>query len=221
MGKGWKEALKAEWEASYLQELALFLEKERREATVYPPSRQVFYALECTPFEKVRVVIVGQDPYHGAGQAHGLCFSVPPGIAAPPSLQNIFKELTLDLDLPPESLSPGLLESWAAQGVLLLNAVLTVRAHAPASHAGRGWERFTDALLAALVKRGGPLVFMLWGKYAQTKGAFLPDDHNILILKAPHPSPFSAHTGFLGCRHFSRANSFLSVHGQAPIRWAV
>lgn len=196
--------------------LAAFVKKARSTgAPIYPPEELEFNAFYQTPFDQVKVVIVGQDPYHGPGQAHGLCFSVPKGVPAPPSLQNIFKELESDLQLPIPS--HGCLLSWAKQGVLLLNATLTVSGGAPMSHHGQGWEQFTDAVIEKLNERPNPIVFLLWGKSAQEKGKFLHSPHK--ILKAPHPSPFSAHQGFFGCRHFSQTNSFLEQIGKQPIDW--
>ena len=214
---GWKQELAGEFSDDYMQDLRGFLAAEKQAgASVYPRSQDIFAAFNSTPFAQVKVVILGQDPYHGPGQAHGLCFSVPPGVAIPPSLVNIYKELAADLGIAPAR--HGCLTSWAAQGVLLLNAVLTVRAHEAASHAGRGWERFTDAVIASLNRDREHLVFMLWGSYAQKKGAVI-DRNRHLVLTAPHPSPLSAHRGFLGCRHFSRANEYLRAHGLAEIDW--
>lgn len=216
---GWKAALAGEFASPYMDALRGYLQAEKQSgATVYPRGPDIFNAFNFTPFEQVKVVILGQDPYHGPEQAHGLCFSVRPGIAIPPSLQNIYKELQADLGITPPR--HGHLEKWAQQGVLLLNAVLTVRAHQAASHAGRGWETFTDAAIAALNERREHLVFMLWGSYAQKKGAVI-DRQRHLVLAAPHPSPLSAHRGFLGCRHFSQANAYLQRHGMAPIDWAL
>lgn len=201
--------------------LAQFLhEREAAGAIIYPAKKNIFAALKATPFDEVKVVIVGQDPYHGPGQAHGLSFSVPAGIAVPPSLRNIFKELHADIGMPiPLN---GTLTGWARQGVLLLNALLTVEEGKPAAHAGKGWELFTDEIIKQLIKRKEPTVFLLWGAYAQKKVEHLhadinPDYH--LILKSAHPSPFSV-TGFLGCHHFSKANSFLKSHSRAEINWS-
>jgi uracil-DNA glycosylase len=183
---------------------------------LYPPGAQIFAALDATPFEQVKVVILGQDPYHGAGQAHGLCFSVPPGVEVPPSLLNIFKELERDLGLPrPDH---GCLLPWARQGVLLLNAVLSVEAGRAGAHQGKGWEGFTDHIVEVLSREREGLVFMLWGSYAQAKGRII-DRQRHCILRAPHPSPLSAHRGFLGCGHFSAANRWLQGRGLAPIDW--
>jgi uracil-DNA glycosylase len=189
---------------------------------IFPAGREWFRALDLTPLEEVRVVILGQDPYHGAGQAHGLCFSVHPKVRVPPSLVNIYKEMEADLGIPP--CRHGFLEHWARQGVLLLNAVLTVEMGQAASHQGRGWERFTDAVIRLVAAKPEPVVFILWGSHAQKKAAFvdsLERGGRHLVLKAPHPSPLSAHTGFFGCRHFSKANAFLKEHGQKPIDWAL
>ena len=187
-----------------------------RGTTIYPQNSDVFNALACTPFSDVRVVILGQDPYHGPNQAHGLCFSVRPPVPPPPSLVNIFQELKSDLGI--ERPKHGCLESWARQGVLLLNAVLTVEAEKAGSHAGRGWEKFTDRVIQELNEKRSHLVFLLWGAYAQKKASFV-DRSKHLVLEAPHPSPLSAHRGFLGCRHFSKANAYLAANGQAPIDW--
>jgi uracil-DNA glycosylase len=185
---------------------------------IFPKGAEWFRALDLTPLDKVRVVILGQDPYHGEGQAHGLCFSVKPGVRPPPSLVNIYKEMQADLGIAPAR--HGHLEHWADQGVLLLNSVLTVRMGAAASHQGRGWEQFTDAVIRLVNERPDPVVFMLWGSYAQKKAAFV-DSSRHLVLKAPHPSPLSAHSGFFGCGHFSKANAFLESRGLPPIDWAL
>lgn len=214
---GWKRALEREFGQPYLGELKQFLLNERTAGRdFYPAGPDIFRAFELTPFHEVRVVIVGQDPYHGPGQAHGLCFSVPEGVAAPPSLRNIFRELRSDLNVEPPS--SGNLESWARQGVLLLNATLTVGAGRAASHRGRGWERFTDAAIQALNDQRDGLVFLLWGRDAQRK-ATLIDERRHHVLRAAHPSPLSAHNGFFGCRHFSRANELLRASGEQEIRW--
>jgi uracil-DNA glycosylase len=217
--ESWKKLLLDEFQQPYMQALREFLTEQKRQGrTVYPPGPLIFNALNSTPFDKVKVVILGQDPYHGAGQAHGLCFSVNPGVAVPPSLQNIFKELQADLGI---DRSPhGCLSHWAGQGVLLLNAVLTVEAGKAASHEGKGWEAFTDALIERVNDLKENVVFLLWGSYAQRKGSII-DPSRHLVLKAPHPSPLSAHRGFFGCRHFSRANAYLKAHGQQPIDWAL
>lgn len=214
---GWKRELAAEFASPYMVELRAFLAAEKqRGQVVYPRGGDIFNAFNFTPFEQVKVVILGQDPYHGPEQAHGLCFSVRPGVAIPPSLLNIYKELGNDLGIAMPK--HGHLERWAQQGVLLLNAVLTVQAHNAASHAGRGWERFTDAAIERLNRDREHLVFMLWGSYAQQKGAVI-DRNKHLVLTAPHPSPLSAHRGFLGCKHFSQANAYLLLHGIKPIDW--
>ena len=214
----WKRRLADEFAQPYMERLRAFLiERKRGGATIYPPGGLIFNALDSTPFERVKVVIIGQDPYHGPGQAHGLCFSVPEGIAPPPSLLNIYREIEDDVggQRPPS----GNLQAWADQGVLLLNAVLTVeRSHASA-HQGKGWERFTDRVAQVLNAERENLVFLLWGSYAMKKGSVIDRDRH-LVLTAPHPSPLSAHRGFFGCRHFSKANAWLEQHGMQPIRWA-
>jgi len=216
---GWRERLRGEFEQPYMSELKRFLVAEReRGRRIFPKGSEWFRALDLTPLEQVRVVILGQDPYHGEGQAHGLCFSVEPGVPPPPSLINIFKELDSDLGIEPAR--HGLLDHWARQGVLLLNSVLTVEMGRAASHRDRGWERFTDAVVAEVNAKPEPVVFLLWGSYAQKKAAFV-DEARHLVLKAPHPSPLSAHSGFFGCRHFSKANAFLASRGLAPIDWAL
>jgi len=219
----WLGPLRSEFESSYMQALKSFLLAEKAAGkSIFPKGGEWFRALDLTPLEDVRVVILGQDPYHGAGQAHGLCFSVKPDVRIPPSLVNIYKELEADLGVPPAR--HGFLEHWAQQGVLLLNAVLTVQMGQAASHQGRGWERFTDAIIRLINAREEPVVFMLWGSYAQKKAAFVDSvdrGGRHLVLKAAHPSPLSAHSGFFGCRHFSKANAFLKQHGQKPIDWAL
>ena len=218
----WNEVLKDELKAPYMGELAAFLQSEESGAGSYFPSKQsVFNAFLKTPYHQVKVVILGQDPYHGIGQAHGLSFSVPPGVPLPPSLRNIFKELRADLDI--AAPVHGCLNTWAEQGVFLLNAILTVRQDTPLSHQKKGWERFTDAVVKKLIERKEPLVFLLWGKHAQDKFAYFASasSHHHLVLKAAHPSPLSAHRGFLGCRHFSQANHFLAAHGIKPIDWQI
>jgi uracil-DNA glycosylase len=215
----WKAELAGEFDKPYMQSLRQFLLQEKQQGQqVFPPGSQIFNALNTTPFDKVRVVILGQDPYHGPGQAHGLCFSVQQGVAVPPSLQNIYKELHADLSLPVPS--HGNLMQWAEQGVLLLNAVLTVRAAQANSHQGKGWEHFTDRIVELLNERREHLVFMLWGSYAQRKGAMI-DRKRHLVLTSPHPSPLSAHRGFLGNRHFSKANQYLQQHQLASIDWQI
>ena len=214
---GWKQALASEFSSDYMTQLRAFLLAEKQQGkVVYPPGAQIFNAFEHTPFDQVKVVILGQDPYHGPGQAHGLCFSVPEGVPPPPSLINIFKEISRDFGTPMSR--NGNLEHWADQGVLLLNATLTVLQGQAGAHQGKGWERFTDAVIDRLNRERDALVFMLWGSYAQKKGALI-DRQRHLVLTAPHPSPLSAHRGFIGCGHFSRANSWLQEHGQAPIDW--
>ena len=214
--ESWKQHLAPEFEKDYFIKLTEFVRSEYQTTTIYPPGRFIFNAFNLCPFDKVKVVIIGQDPYHGPGQAHGLCFSVNDGVPFPPSLQNIFKEIQSDLGAPiPTS---GNLTRWAEQGVLLLNAVLTVRAHEAASHAGHGWETFTDAVVRAIAQRKQGIVYMLWGSYAQKKGAIADPQRNC-ILKAVHPSPLSVYRGFFGCRHFSRANEYLRSVGQEPIVW--
>lgn len=213
----WQGALKSEFAAPYMQDLKQFLRSEKdKHKIIYPHSSNWFHALETTPLEDVKVVILGQDPYHQPGQAHGLCFSVKPGVQIPPSLVNIYKELQSDLGIKP--VNHGYLESWARQGVLLLNAVLTVERSQANSHQGKGWEQFTDKVIATVNEQCEHVVFMLWGSYAQKKGAMI-DGNRHLILKAPHPSPLSAHRGFLGCKHFSKANAYLEQHGKQPINW--
>ena len=212
----WLPALTSETTQPYYQQLYRFVGEERRKHKIYPPGEDVFNALRYTPFEKVRVVIIGQDPYHGPNQAHGLAFSVQPGVAAPPSLKNIFKELHEDVGV--RVPNNGCLIPWAEQGVLLLNAVLTVRAHQANSHQGKGWEDFTDAVLQAVNAKNNRVIFLLWGSYAQRKAAGI-DVNRHTVLKAPHPSPLSATRGFFGCRHFSKTNAVLQSAGQPPIDW--
>jgi len=215
----WKEVLAGEREEPYFVELMQFIEKQRAAGRViYPKNSDIFNALQLTSFESVKVVIIGQDPYHGPNQAHGLCFSVLPGVPPPPSLQNIFKEISSDVGA--SRPSHGCLLNWAKQGVLLLNAVLTVEANKPQSHGGLGWERFTDRIIYELNKRKDNLVFLLWGAFAQKKGEGI-DPARHFILKAPHPSPFSANRGFLGCKHFSKTNEFLKSHQLASIDWQI
>ncbi|GFO56674.1 uracil-DNA glycosylase [Geomonas sp. Red276] len=217
--QSWKQHLVGEFGKPYMAALKDFLRKEiAGRKTIFPKGSQYFNAFNTTPLDEVKVVILGQDPYHGPGQAHGLCFSVPAGVDSPPSLINIFKELQADLGLKPEDFRHGNLESWARQGVLLLNSVLTVEAHRAASHQGKGWEQFTDRAIEVLNEQREHVVFMLWGAYAQKKGAVIDRDRH-LVLQAPHPSPLSAHRGFLGCRHFSKANDYLVRHGGVPIDW--
>jgi len=217
----WLEPLQGEFESPYMQALRQFLVTEKQAGKrIFPKGNEWFRALDLTPLDNVRVVILGQDPYHGEGQAHGLCFSVQPGVRTPPSLVNIYKEMETDLGIPPAR--HGFLEHWAKQGVLLLNAVLTVQMGMAASHQGRGWEKFTDAVIRLVNAKPEPVVFMLWGSYAQKKAAFVDSvdkGGRHLVLKAVHPSPLSAYAGFFGCGHFSKANAFLKAHGQKPIDW--
>lgn len=215
----WKERVGDWLQREDMRALAAFLrERKARGVAVYPPGPDIFAAFEATPFDQVKVVVLGQDPYHGAGQAHGLCFSVRPGVAVPPSLLNIYKEIERDLGVPRPG--HGCLLPWARQGVLLLNAVLTVEAGQAGSHQGRGWEGFTDHVVETLNREREGLVFLLWGSYAQAKGKVI-DPRRHRVLKAPHPSPLSAHRGFLGCGHFSAANEYLTRRGQAPIDWSL
>ncbi len=219
MEPGWKEALKSEFPKTYFQQVVTHLKMEKMGGKhIYPPGSQIFNAFDKTPFEMVKVVILGQDPYHNPGQAHGLSFSVPDGIAPPPSLQNIYKELAADLGLPiPKH---GNLEKWAERGVLLLNAVLTVRANEPASHQKIGWMDFTNAVIRHISDQKEHVVFLLWGKFAQEKQVLI-DETKHLVLKAAHPSPLSAHAGFFGCKHFSRTNEYLVRNGIDPIDWSL
>lgn len=213
---GWKNALSEEWGKPYFAELVEFVRSEYASETIFPPAGRIFAAFDACPFDKTRVVILGQDPYHDTGQANGLCFSVAQGVQQPPSLVNIFKEVNADTGAPiPLS---GDLTHWAEQGVLLLNSVLTVRAHRPASHQGHGWETFTDAVIAKLANQRSGLVFMLWGCYAIKKGAFI-DRSKHLVLTSPHPSPLSAYRGYFGNHHFSLANKWLADHGGEPVKW--
>ena len=212
----WKARLQQEFEEPYFENLVGFVKQEYSTTTVYPPAKLIFNAFDQCPFDDVKVVILGQDPYHGPGQAHGLCFSVNDGVAFPPSLLNIYKEINDDLSVPiPTS---GNLERWAKQGVFLLNAILSVRAHQAASHQNKGWEKFTDAVIRILSEEKENLVFMLWGSYAQNKGTVI-DARKHKILKTVHPSPLSAHRGFFGCKHFSLANQYLTEKGLTPIQW--
>ncbi len=213
----WKEHLKGEFEKAYFEELTAFVKKEYKEGVVYPAPKNIFRAFDLCPFDKVKVVILGQDPYHGQRQANGLAFAVGSTQAVPPSLQNIFKEIQSDIGSPLVH-KDGDLTRWAKQGVLLLNATLTVRAGDAGSHQGKGWEQFTDAVIRALSEEREYLVFMLWGNYAKAKGAHI-DRSKHLVLEAPHPSPFSAASGFFGCKHFSKANDYLIAHDEAPIDW--
>jgi uracil-DNA glycosylase len=214
--ESWLESLQDEFNSPYFSELKNFLQEEKKQYQVYPPGPKIFSAFNLTPLTAVKVVIIGQDPYHGQGQAHGLCFSVPDGISLPPSLKNIYKELNSDLNIPVSK--NGNLENWAKQGVLLLNATLTVRAGQAGSHQGKGWENFTDQVIKTVSDLRAGVIFILWGKFAQEK-QHLIDGEKHFILKAPHPSPFSANRGFLGCRHFSETNRILEQNGLDPINW--
>jgi len=214
--QSWKERLASEFEKSYFRTLTDFVRQEYATQRIYPKGSQIFNAFEKTPFDKVKVVILGQDPYHETGQAHGLCFSVNDGIALPPSLQNIYKELEDDLGVPPKT--SGNLERWAKQGVLLLNATLTVRAHQAGSHQQRGWEEFTDAVIHRVAEEKEHIVFILWGSYAQKKGEFI-DPFKHRVLKSAHPSPLSSYRGFFGSKPFSKTNQYLLQTGQTPINW--
>ena len=216
MDSTWTYELEQEFSSLYMKQLEDFLAKERSEFVIYPPSNEVFSVFEQSPFDKIKVVVIGQDPYHGQGQAHGLSFSVPSGIAIPPSLKNIYKELLEDLQIP--MAKTGCLLPWAKQGVFLLNSILTVREKEPKSHHKQGWEKFTDAVVDRLIQREDPIVFLLWGKSAQEKGSkiSLVERHKVFV--AAHPSPYSA-SGFLGCRHFSKANECLLKWGKKPIQW--
>lgn len=214
--ESWKQVLQEEFEKDYFKRLTDFVRNEYHQGTVYPPGKLIFNAFNLCPFDKVKVVIIGQDPYHGPGQAHGLCFSVNDGVKFPPSLQNIFKEIHDDLRAPIPT--TGNLTRWANQGVLMLNATLTVRAHQAGSHQRQGWEEFTDAAIRLLAERREHLVFILWGSYAQKKGAFI-DRNRHLVLTSAHPSPLSAYNGFFGNHHFSRTNDYLLANGETPIEW--
>ncbi len=216
----WAHPLQDELKKPYFTQLKTFLADEKRDGrSVFPPEDQIFQALKCTPFENVRVVIVGQDPYHGVGQAHGLSFSVPHGVPIPPSLKNIYTELSADLGV--KTASHGSLASWAEQGVLLLNATLTVRSGEPLSHHKKGWEKFTDAVIEAVATHHKHIVFLLWGKNAQKKCEKFLHHSSHLVLTAAHPSPLSAYHGFFGCNHFSKTNAYLQHHSLTPIQWAV
>ena len=217
--QSWKDELKEEFGKPYFENIVHILKEEKKVGKViYPPGKQIFNAFEYTPFDKVKVVIIGQDPYHNAGQAHGLSFSVPDGVAPPPSLVNIFKEINADLDIPiPHT---GNLEKWAKQGVLLLNASLTVIANTPMSHSQLGWHLFTDEVIKHISKHKEHVVFLLWGKFAQNKENLI-DATKHKVLKAAHPSPFSAHSGFFGCGHFSKTNNWLQEIGERPIDWSL
>ena len=216
--ESWKEVLEVEFRADYFSKLKDFLVEERTKYTVYPPGSKMFAAFDRTPFDKVKAVIIGQDPYHNPGQAHGLCFSVPRGVDIPPSLRNIYKELMTDVRI--EKPKHGNLEQWAEQGVLLLNATLSVRAHQAGSHQRRGWEQFTDAAIKAVAEKRDHIVFFLWGNYAKNKAALI-DASKHLILTSVHPSPLSASRGFFGCKHFSTANKYMIDNNIEPINWSI
>jgi uracil-DNA glycosylase len=219
LSQGWLQTLQAEFEQDYMQTLLHFLSEQAASGKqIHPKRENIFNALNCTPLHKVRVVILGQDPYHGPGQAHGLSFSVLPGVPTPPSLKNIYKELITDIGIAPPS--HGHLQSWAEQGVLMLNAVLTVEHAQAASHQGKGWELFTDRVIDVVNQQCTNVVFLLWGAYAQKKGSAI-DRSKHLVLQAPHPSPLSAYRGFFGCRHFSQTNTYLQQKGAAPIDWQI
>ena len=214
--KSWQEVLQTEFDKPYFENLVGFVKQEYASNTIFPPAGQIFNAFNTCPFNNVKVVILGQDPYHGPGQAHGLCFSVNDGIQFPPSLQNIFKEITADLGIPAPK--TGNLTRWAEQGVLLLNATLTVRASQAGSHQGKGWEEFTDAVIKTISEKAENVVFILWGSYAIKKKSLInPSKH--CILTAPHPSPLSSYRGFFGCKHFSQTNTYLTSKGKTPIEW--
>lgn len=215
--ESWKKLLQEEFNKPYFEELTAFVKKEYGSKTVFPPPKDIFKAFDLCPFDQVKVVILGQDPYHGPGQAHGLCFSVNDNVPPPPSLINIYKEISSDVG--GEMPKTGNLERWAKQGVFLLNAILSVVAHQPTSHQNKGWEEFTDAVIRLISEKKEHVVFMLWGKYAISK-AWMIDDKKHLVLTAPHPSPLSASRGFFGCKHFSKANEFLKAHGLDEINWA-
>ena len=214
--KSWQEVLQTEFDKPYFENLVGFVKQEYASNTIFPPAGQIFNAFNTCPFNNVKVVILGQDPYHGPGQAHGLCFSVNDGIQFPPSLQNIFKEITSDLGIPAPK--TGNLTRWAEQGVLLLNATLTVRASQAGSHQGKGWEEFTDAVIKTISKKAENVVFILWGSYAIKKKSLINASKHC-ILTAPHPSPLSSYRGFFGCKHFSQTNTYLTSKGKTPIEW--
>lgn len=219
MEESWKEVLEAEFSKTYFQQIVTFLKVEKsQKKVIYPPGQLIFNAFNTTPFHKVKIVLLGQDPYHGAGQAHGLCFSVPSGVKPPPSLVNIFKELKTDVGMPIPA--TGDLTSWARQGVLLLNAALTVRAGEANSHAMLGWSEFSNTVIRTLSEQRTGIVFLLWGRYAQEKQVLI-DETKHFVLKAAHPSPLSAHNGFFGCRHFSKTNELLVRQGLEPINWMI
>ena len=216
--EGWYKALESQWKAPYFKELTAFVRSEYKHKRIFPAPSRIFAAFDSCPFNKVKVVIIGQDPYHGPGQANGLCFSVPDGMPMPPSLVNIFTEITNDFGCPEKMPKSGDLSLWAEQGVLLLNATLTVEEHKAGSHQGKGWELFTDAVIDAVNRMCENVVFMLWGSYAKRKGELI-DRSRHLVLVSPHPSPLSAYRGFFGNRHFTKANEYLVAHGKEPIKW--
>lgn len=216
--ESWKQVLQNEFDKPYFELLTSFVRQEYKSKQIFPPSGLIFNAFDSCPFDNVKVVIIGQDPYHDIGQAHGLCFSVQDGVRVPPSLQNIYKEIESDLGHPSVCMPSGNLIRWARQGVLLLNATLTVEAHRAGSHQNKGWEVFTDAVIRELSDHRRHIVYMLWGSYAQRKASFVSAQNN-LVLKAAHPSPLSAYNGFFGCRHFSMANTYLHKHAIEPIEW--
>ena len=218
IGNSWDRLLDDQFRAEYYLKLREFLKQEYSTQVIYPNMYQIFNALKITDYDKVKAVILGQDPYHGEGQAHGLCFSVQKGVALPPSLKNIYKEMESDLGIPP--VQDGDLTAWAEQGVLLLNTVLTVRGGYAASHKGQGWEQFTDRIISLLNERTTPMVFILWGSHARAKKELISNPSH-LVLEAAHPSPLSAHNGFFGCRHFSKTNDFLTRIGTEPINWSL
>jgi uracil-DNA glycosylase len=218
IGNDWDDILRLEWDKPYYRELRRFLKTEYSSRTIYPDMHDIFNALRYTAYKDVKAVILGQDPYHGPGQAHGLCFSVKPGMGAPPSLVNIFKELAREYPVVFTAPRDGCLARWTQRGVLLLNAVLTVRAGQPNSHKNKGWENFTDKVIEQLNDREEPVVFMLWGANARAKKDIITNPRH-LVLEAPHPSPFSVHNGFFGCRHFIKTNDFLKANGREPIDW--
>lgn len=215
--ESWKKVLQKEFDEKYFENLITFVKSEYQKSTVYPPAKFIFNAFDLTPFDKVKVVILGQDPYHGPNQANGLAFSVNDNVPTPPSLLNIYKEIESDLGVKTKNKN-GNLEDWAKQGVLMLNATLTVRAHTAGSHQNKGWEKFTDAVVKILSEQKENLVFILWGSYAQKKGSVI-DENKHLVIKSPHPSPLSAYAGFFGSKPFSQANSYLIFSGQEPIDW--
>lgn len=220
IGNSWDEILREEFSKPYFKKLESFLDNEYKEKTIFPPREDVFTAFKATPYENANVIIFGQDPYHEKGQAHGLAFSVQPGVKQPPSLVNIFKEIETDLGIKAPPLNNGYLMNWAKSGVLLLNTVLSVREHEANSHKGRGWEQFTDAVISKLNEREKPLVFILWGSNAKSKLPLITNRRHLVIMGV-HPSPLSAYRGFFGGKYFSRANEFLKRHGERPVNWDI